>query len=97
MHIDVLAGEQKVLDFGARGEVVFEWLVDILYETVHSTCFTADIITVGEGGGSVCCADMFPQVWEFLFELIEHDFRSEERRVGEECVHTCSSRWWSTH
>src|SRR3546814_6282634 len=74
MHIDVLAGEQKVLDFGARGEVVFEWLVDILYEPVHSTCFTADIITVGEGGGCVCCADMFPQVWEFLFELIEHDF-----------------------
>src|SRR3546814_18872054 len=22
------------------------------------------------------------------------DFRAEERRVGQECVRTCSSRWW---
>src|SRR3546814_675653 len=24
-------------------------------------------------------------------------FRSEERRVGKECVSRCRSRWWSTH
>src|SRR3546814_206911 len=24
-----------------------------------------------------------------------HWFRSEERRVGEECVRTCRSRWWA--
>src|SRR3546814_20023075 len=23
--------------------------------------------------------------------------RSEERRVGKECVSTCSTRWWSSH
>src|SRR3546814_20286600 len=23
--------------------------------------------------------------------------RSEERRVGKECVRTCRSRWWPTH
>src|SRR3546814_13295652 len=23
--------------------------------------------------------------------------RTEERRVGKECVRTCSSRWWSYH
>src|SRR3546814_19466647 len=28
--------------------------------------------------------------------LVQHD-RSEERRVGKECVSTCSSRWSSTH
>src|SRR3546814_19043694 len=25
------------------------------------------------------------------------DFRSEERRVGKECVSTCRSRWWTYH
>src|SRR3546814_12317438 len=25
--------------------------------------------------------------------LVDADFRSEERRVGQECVSTCSSRW----
>src|SRR3546814_18266095 len=25
------------------------------------------------------------------------DWRSEERRVGKECVSTCRSRWWTYH
>src|SRR3546814_15319502 len=25
------------------------------------------------------------------------DYRSEERRVGKECVSTCRSRWWQYH
>src|SRR3546814_13171366 len=28
---------------------------------------------------------------------IEFDFRSEERRVGKECVSTCRSRWSPSH
>src|SRR3546814_13261648 len=27
----------------------------------------------------------------------DHARRSEERRVGKECVRTCSSRWWTYH
>src|SRR3546814_11920157 len=27
----------------------------------------------------------------------EQSFRSEERRVGKECVSTCRSRWWPYH
>src|SRR3546814_13492462 len=27
----------------------------------------------------------------------EVESRSEERRVGKECVSTCRSRWWSVH
>src|SRR3546814_16295889 len=32
-------------------------------------------------------------------EVLEHDSddRSEERRVGKECVSTCRSRWWTEH
>src|SRR3546814_14210319 len=27
----------------------------------------------------------------------DYAFRSEERRVGKECVRTCRSRWWPYH
>src|SRR3546814_16838475 len=29
--------------------------------------------------------------------LLEAELRSDERRVGQECVSTCSSRWWPHH
>src|SRR3546814_2021852 len=29
--------------------------------------------------------------------LVEAGLRSEERRVGKECVSTCRSRWWPYH
>src|SRR3546814_13265747 len=29
------------------------------------------------------------------FDSIEVSGRSEERRVGKECVSTCSTRWWA--
>src|SRR3546814_11688850 len=29
--------------------------------------------------------------------MVEEYFRSEERRVGKECVSTCRSRWWPYH
>src|SRR3546814_16820392 len=32
-----------------------------------------------------------------LMEPLELDASSEERRVGKECVSTCSSRWWTYH
>src|SRR3546814_13006993 len=28
---------------------------------------------------------------------VGYETRSEERRVGKECVSTCSSRWWPDH
>src|SRR3546814_15872733 len=39
----------------------------------------------GEGGGGC---------W---IEATKRENRSEERRVGKECVSTCRSRWWSYH
>src|SRR3546814_12697933 len=40
-------------------------------------------------------------VWEgrtcFLSTAHSDDDRSEERRVGKECVSTCRSRWWPNH
>src|SRR3546814_3632666 len=40
---------------------------------------------------------IFEQVSELLFELFFLDDRSEERRVGKECVSTCRSRWSPYH
>src|SRR3546814_12214074 len=34
-----------------------------------------------------------PQGEAFAARLVENTFRSEERRVGKECVSTCRSRW----
>src|SRR3546814_13041520 len=31
---------------------------------------------------------------EIPFFVCENGFRSEERRVGKECVRPCRSRWW---
>src|SRR3546814_15822491 len=36
-------------------------------------------------------SDAIPWAWEFVTE------RSEERRVGKECVSTCRSRWSPDH
>src|SRR3546814_2503394 len=33
----------------------------------------------------------------YSFSHIIHGFRSEERRVGKECVSTCRSRWSTYH
>src|SRR3546814_15056837 len=37
------------------------------------------------------------QDWFLRFELKTVSGRSEERRVGKECVSTCRSRWWPYH
>src|SRR3546814_16957161 len=34
-------------------------------------------------------------LWDFVSDCAKH--RSEERRVGQECVSTCRSRWWPYH
>src|SRR3546814_15551154 len=35
--------------------------------------------------------------WAVAKFLLEHERRSEERRVGKECVSTCRSRWSPYH
>src|SRR3546814_19748612 len=37
------------------------------------------------------------QIEEAIEEHDENGGRSEERRVGKECVSTCRSRWWPYH
>src|SRR3546814_11873743 len=50
----------------------------------------------GDGDGVInvraSSADAIASVANYLRQ---HGWRSEERRVGKECVSTCRSRWWS--
>src|SRR3546814_11841863 len=56
-----------------------------------------------EGGGeTISGGDIILDDAVFEPDLFEHDrdlqaIRSEERRVGKECVSTCSSRWSQYH
>src|SRR3546814_20235744 len=46
-------------------------------------------------------ADQAPAVrtveWRVESAPVDYPQRSEERRVGQECVSTCRSRWWPYH
>src|SRR3546814_9725822 len=46
-----------------------------------------DIITAGNWGGR----------WDMSVGSMTPTKRSEERRVGKECVSQCRSRWWPNH
>src|SRR3546814_8384026 len=41
------------------------------------------------------CAPEKVLAWLALQRRMRQRFRSEERRVGKECVSTCRSRWWT--
>src|SRR3546814_2237709 len=62
---------------------------DIPQDTGDLLTLTADIVAAHVGNNSVAISD--------LSLLINNVHRSEERRVGKECVSTCRSRWSPYH
>src|SRR3546814_19431239 len=58
---------------------------------------TRELARLAGTAGVVANLDIIlPGVW--LERLAQRQLgRSEERRVGKECVSTCRSRWWSYH
>src|SRR3546814_11934812 len=100
---EIPAGGCKLVQAGGRAIVLFEMQGD--YYALLNRC-------PHEGGG-LCHGDRVGMVeadapGEYRFsragEMVkcpwhgwEFDIRSEERRVGKECVSTCRSRWSPYH
>src|SRR3546814_13786316 len=59
---------------------------------IHSVTLDLDALSEGaytdQGGDIIVPAPVEAELPDFVSE------RSEERRVGKECVSTCRSRWW---
>src|SRR3546814_17306599 len=55
----------------------------------------AALAALNDGKAAYDGADLTkPEEIEAMFARADQDMRSEERRVGQECVRTCRSRWW---
>src|SRR3546814_12450729 len=74
-------------------------LVHVLAATLVSVIFVGTLMLIGAVGQLI-------QAWRvknwggfFVWSLsgLLYAARSEERRVGKECVSTCRSRWWPDH
>src|SRR3546814_5416225 len=83
-------------------------LIDSLVERVHALDVEADtepvrgsgILDIGGGADEaifVAMAGNPPAKRREHVEMIDRALRSEERRVGKECVSTCRSRWSPYH
>src|SRR3546814_4211165 len=77
--------------------LVARWL---LVGFVHGVMNTDNTSIAGETIDYGPCAFLDAYHPETVFSLIDHQgryARSEERRVGKECVSTCRSRWSPYH
>src|SRR3546814_14585730 len=77
-----------------------ETLVDDLPWPVHDpAALQRDSVTLavqvhGKLRGQIVVAVDAPRVQVERQAMSEESVRSEERRVGKECVRPCTSRWW---
>src|SRR3546814_8433296 len=55
------------------------------------------ILASSPGAGRITIATLLAEAWDALRRRDYHVLRSEERRVGKECVSTCRSRWSPYH
>src|SRR3546814_14841189 len=78
----------------ATRRAVRAWGLEVLYRNPrhYSSSLTAVMVPSGTS------ADHFRKVTLEHFDMsLGSGLRSEERRVGKECVSTCRARWWPYH
>src|SRR3546814_14611809 len=73
----------------------------VAFDTFATYVVPRDTIVVGlcHFGDDPICVGKFSRLIGRVFEFTRQPYtqRSEERRVGKECVSTCSSRWSPYH
>src|SRR3546814_4851112 len=86
---------------------ISDWSSDVCSSDLKESC--ADVGVLGALVGTMGALQANEVVKELLgigtslagslllFDSLETTFRSEERRVGKECVSTCRSRWSPYH
>src|SRR3546814_14488246 len=84
-------------------------LILVVRDTPFSLIHLNNMKTVTEAGGIICPANpsfyskpadfeaLAATVIDRVLDLSGFELRSEERRVGKECVSTCRSRWSPYH
>src|SRR3546814_14707697 len=78
------SGLPKLLELGSYADLESAVLVNDGYELLQGRTQKLHLL--------------MPHDTEFLTLLtVRRHARSEERRVGKECVSTCRSRWWQYH
>src|SRR3546814_11272373 len=92
---DMLIGQ--LLDFVLHAAFVVFGDFLVLDQLLERVVGVAAQIAHGNLGVFAFGADHFGQVTPPLFGERRHGNRSEERRVGKECVSTCRSRWSPYH
>src|SRR3546814_18672549 len=78
------ARSETLVSAGSSRGTVFEWYDSYLYGLLASAISVHFFAGVNETTG-------------FILALMAFAARSEERRVGKECVSTCRSRWSPYH
>src|SRR3546814_12053231 len=73
----------------------------LLYETTHTTRIdnsqAASVIVINAGNSTQKDVALYLPSDSTDAETTKVEIRSEERRVGKECVRTCRSRWSPNH
>src|SRR3546814_18890294 len=74
-------------------------VMDLMPENYWGGLLTGDLVTIGGWSDPCDCGRHGPYLEPDIRRIsdLKGGERSEERRVGKECVSTCRSRWWRDH
>src|SRR3546814_1096996 len=78
---------------------ISDWSSDVCSSDLSSAISITAVYAQSESnGGSALTRERYlPEYTESGDLILPKNFRSEERRVGKECVSTCRSRWSPYH
>src|SRR3546814_3206377 len=91
-----------VLFFFFKQKTAYELRISDWSSDVCSSDLQSNLLPIEEGSavlveGEGIVGPAIPQILHDIDELARPFVRSEERRVGKECVSTCRSRWSPYH